>query len=87
MDIIFSEFKRKIYKLTDIRRDKYRLSIKVRYPTGENQYDAHEATDDDSLCGMMALFRNLYLFDCHAPGSKLQPGLANRSATHMGSPA
>lgn len=58
MDIIFSDFERKMYRLIDIRRDEYRLSIKIRYPTRENQYDLHEVTDDDSLYGIKMLSRN-----------------------------
>ncbi len=33
IDITFNEFERKIYRLTNIRRNKYHLTIKVRYLT------------------------------------------------------
>nr|CAD1823278.1 unnamed protein product [Ananas comosus var. bracteatus] len=58
VDITFTEFERKIYRLTDTSRDEYRLIIKVRYSTGMNQFDVVEVTDDDSLCGAMALSGN-----------------------------
>lgn len=58
MDIIFSDFERNMYRLTDIRRDEYSLSIKIRYPTRNNQYDVHDVTVDHSLYGMKVLSRN-----------------------------
>nr|CAD1835647.1 unnamed protein product [Ananas comosus var. bracteatus] len=58
VDITFTEFERKIYRLTDTPRDEYRLTIKVRYSTGMNQFDVVEVTDNDSLCGAIALSGN-----------------------------